>query len=54
MGEGGELGIVPRFAEELFARVESTADSKVSNSSMMRSDIDSHDRRAILANVISK
>ena len=29
MGEGGELGIVPRFAEELFARVDGTEDSKV-------------------------
>lgn len=32
MGEGEELGIVPRFANELFARVEGTSNSKVSPS----------------------
>ncbi len=30
MGEGEELGIVPRFANELFSRVDGTADSEVS------------------------
>ena len=29
MGEGEELGIVPRFTKELFERVEGTSDSKV-------------------------
>lgn len=29
MGEGEELGIVPRFMKELFYRIDGTSDSKV-------------------------
>lgn len=29
MGEGENVGIVPRFTKELFDRVEGTSDSKV-------------------------
>ena len=30
MGEGEEVGIVPRFARELFDRIEGTSDEEVS------------------------
>lgn len=29
MGEGEEIGIVPRFMKELFDRIDGTSDSKV-------------------------
>ena len=29
MGEGEEVGVVPRFMEELFERIAGTSDSKV-------------------------
>lgn len=33
MGEGEEVGIVPRFMKELFNRIEGTSDSKVQENS---------------------
>jgi hypothetical protein len=30
MGEGEQVGIVPRFMRELFDRIDGTSDSKVS------------------------